>query len=141
MTRRSASGRNSASTLCLVALGDAQVVVVGDALLGQADAQLVEHDLDLALDQQVGQLERGIGHGELDDPVGEDVARAIQRVALQPAPDLRPQRVEVLVLRPTSATKSSSSSGSRLVAQLEQRDLELGRLAGQLRLRVVVAGR
>ena len=85
-TRRSASGRNSSQDLGLVTLGGAQVVVVADALLGQPHAQLVDHDLELALDEQVGQLERRVGDGELDDPIGEDVARAIECVALEALP-------------------------------------------------------
>ena len=97
LTRRSASGRNSVRTCVSVALGDAQVLLVADALLGEADLELVEHHLELAVDQQVGQLDRGVGNGELDDAVGEDVARPVERVALQAPLDLRAQRGEVVV--------------------------------------------
>ena len=37
----------------LVLLGHAQVVLVGDALLGHAHLELVDHDVDLALDQDL----------------------------------------------------------------------------------------
>ena len=42
-----------------------------------------------------GQLDGRVGDRVLDDPVGEAVACAVERVALEPLLDVGPQRVEV----------------------------------------------
>ena len=60
---------------------DLEIGLLGDALAGERGAELVVHHLDLLVDEDVGQLERRVGDGVLDDPVGELVAGAVEGVA------------------------------------------------------------
>jgi hypothetical protein len=53
---------------------DLEVRLLADALAGQRGAQLVVHDLDFLVDQDVRQLDRGVVGGVLDDLVREVVA-------------------------------------------------------------------
>ena len=61
-----------------------EVGLLGDALARERAAELVVHDLDLLVDQHVGQLDGRVGDGVFDDPVGEAVAGAVEGVALEP---------------------------------------------------------
>ena len=54
--------------------GDLEVGLLADALARQGAAELVVHDLDLLVDEHVGQLEGGVRDRVVDDPVGELVA-------------------------------------------------------------------
>ena len=70
--------------------GRLEVRGLGDALPGEGRAELVVHDLDLLVDQHVGQLEGRVGDRVLDDLVGELVARPVERVALEAGLDRPP---------------------------------------------------
>jgi len=72
----------------------------------------------------------GIGGGEVDDPIGEAVACAVALVALESLLDLGAQAGEVGVVahRPGEIV---IELGQALLAQLEEADLEVGRLAGR----------
>ena len=93
-------------------------------------------NLDLLVDEHGGQLDGGVGHRELDDPIGKGVAGLVEGVAPEPLADLHPQRGqidevthrsgEVIVLRRLD-----------LLAQLLELHHEVGGLAGQGRLAVV----
>ena len=61
LTRCSAGSRYSSRSLASSRSVARQVLLVADALLGQADLQLVEHHLDLAIDQQVRELDGRVG--------------------------------------------------------------------------------
>ena len=107
-----------------------------DALLGQPHAQLVVHDLDLALDEQLGDGHRRVGHGELDDALREDVPRPIPSAGCQPARDV--------VLEVGQIAEAADGLGEGIVRigqvghpKLAQRDRELDVLAGQRRLAIV----
>ena len=97
MTRCAAPSRYSVAQRRLVALGDAQVVLVADALLGEAHLELVEHHVDLAVDEQVGQRDGRVRGRVLDDPLGERMARAVERVAAHPLAEVGAERGEVVV--------------------------------------------
>ena len=73
-----------------------EVRLLGDALARERAAELVVHHLDLLVDQHVGQVDGRVGHGVFDDPVGEAVAGAVERVALEPAADVAAQLLERL---------------------------------------------
>ena len=64
-------------------LGDLEVGLLADPLPGERAAELVVHHLDLLVDEDVGQLERRVGDGVLDDLVGELVAGPVEGVALE----------------------------------------------------------
>ena len=68
------------------------------------------HHLDLLLDEDVGQVDRGVGDGVLDDLVGEAVAGLVESVPLEPLRDLLAEVGEVLK-SPIERAKSSSASG------------------------------
>ena len=87
-----------------------------------------------------GSVDRRVGHGELDDPVGEDVAGAIERVALEPAADIRAQAGHV-VERAHRLARSRRPLGHAPLAQLAQGGRELDGLAGQLGLASSPRGR
>ena len=84
-----------------------------------------------------GRSSGGVGDGVLDDPVGEGVARPVEGVALEARPDVGAQGGEVgeVAQRPDEVVVEV---GLDLLAKLPELDLEVGRLAGQLGLRVVV---
>ena len=84
-----------------------------------------------------GQLDGRVGDGVLDDPVGELVARPVEGVALEPRPDVGAQRVEVGEVA-ERADEVVVELGQDLLAQLAELDREVGLLAGQLGLGVVV---
>ena len=100
-------------------------------------AELVVHHLDLLVDEHVGQVDRRVGDGVLDDPVGEGVAGAIQRVGLEPLPDVGAQVVEG---REVAEAREEVLVEVRLdlLAQLLEVDGEVGRLSGQAGLAVVL---
>ena len=70
---------------------DLEVGLLGDALPGERAAELVVHHLDLLVHEDLGQLEGRVGHGVLDDPVGELVAGPVDGVALEPLLDVGSQ--------------------------------------------------
>ena len=88
--------------------------------------------------RHVGQLERGVGHRVLDDAIGESVAGAVEGVGLETGPDVGLERRQVRELAHGSRAKSSSTVGLDLLAQLLDLDAEVGDLAGQRRLPVVL---
>ena len=114
-----------------------EVGLLGDPLAGERRAELVVEHLDLLVDQDVGQLGGGVGHRVLDDPVGEPVAGPIERVALEPVLDLDPQRGHVGEVAHRLG-EVVVEVGQELLAELLEVDREVGRLAGQRRLAVVI---
>ena len=114
-----------------------QVGLFGDALARDRGPELVVHHLDLLVDQDVGELERRVRDRVFDDPVGELVACPVEGVALESLLDVRSQRVDVgkVTERPDEILVEI---GQDLRAQLAQLDREMGLLAGELGLRVVV---
>ena len=72
-----------------------EIGLLGDPLPGEARPELVVQDLDLLVDEDVRQLDGRVGHGVLDDPVGEAVPGPVEGVPLEPLADLGAQRVEV----------------------------------------------
>ena len=84
-----------------------------------------------------GSSTRRVGDGVVDDPVGELVARPVERVALEPRLDVGPQRVEVREIA-ERADEVVVELGLDLLAQLAELDREVGLLAGQLGLGVVI---
>ena len=107
-------------------VGHLEVGRLGDALAGQRGPELVVHHLDLLVDQDVRELERRVGDGVLDDPVGEPVARPIERVALEAMADLDAQRVEVGELAHRLG-EVVVQLGQDLLAKLLEVDREVGR--------------
>ncbi len=118
-------------------LGERQVLVHPDPLLGEPRAQLVAHDLDLVGDHHLGQLDRRVGGGEVDDPVAERVARLGLGALLHRVADLGPQLVEGLDVA-DALRELVGDLGQQLLAQVEQLDLEVGLLALQLLDTVVI---
>ena len=114
-----------------------EIGLLGDPLPGEARPELVVEDLDLLVDEDVRQLDGRVCHGVLDDPVGEAVPGAIEGVALEPDGDLGAQRVEIgeRAHRPGELVVEV---GQDLLAQLLELDREMGRLAGQGGLPVVL---
>ena len=135
---------------------DLRVGLFGDPLPREIRAELVVHDLDFLLDQdvrqaarvpaprlhldRVGQLQACVGDGVVDDPVGELVARLVEGVALQPLADLHAERVQVLVGSELLG-EAVGELGQHLGPKLLHVDLEMRRLAGEAGLRVVVRER
>ena len=87
-----------------------------------------------------GSSTRRIGDGVLDDPVGEAVARPVDGVALEPRPDVRAERLEVGEVA-EAPDEVVVEVGQDLLAELLELDREMGVLAGQARLAVVVRER
>ena len=77
-------------------LDDLEVGLLGDALASKARPELVVQDLDLLVDQHLGELDGGVRDRVLDDPIGELVSRPVEGVALEALPDVRPERGEVV---------------------------------------------
>ena len=122
--------------------------LLGDALPRQRAAQLVVHDLDLLVDEEVRDLDGGVLHRVVDDAVREAVTGAVEGVAVQPRPHLGPQggqvgelaqgrrerivgdRQDLLAELPERDVEVSSGALQGLVLVVErERDLELGRVA------------
>ncbi len=117
-----------------------EVGLLGDALAGERGAELVVHHLDLLVDQHVGQLDRRVRDGVLDDLVGEAVPGAVEGIALEPAADVGLQLLD----RPEAPRLGQEvvvEVGLDLLAQLLELDAEVGDLAGQARLAVVLRER
>ena len=72
-----------------------EIGLLGDPLPRDRAAELVVHHLDLLVDEDVRELERRVGDGVVDDPVGELMARSVDGVALETDLDVGTQRVEV----------------------------------------------
>ena len=136
MARSSAPGRKSACSSSRRLAGGLEVGLLRDPLACQRAAQLVVHHLDLLVHEEVRDLERGVLHRVVDDPVGEPVAGPVQRVAAQPLSDLRAElgQVRELALR---GGERVVRDRQHLLAQLPDRDREVGRGALQRRLLVV----
>ncbi len=100
-------------------------------------AELVVHHLDLLVDQDVRQLDGRVGDRVFDDPIGEVVARPVERVPLEPGADVGTQRIDVREVA-EGPDEIGIELGQHLLAELLELDLEMGRLAGQLGLGVVV---
>ena len=94
-------------------------------------AELVVHDLDLLVDQDVGQLDGRVGDGVLDDPVGELVAGPVEGVALEPRRGSPPAGRRGPRTRPACRAKSSSRSGRTFSRSSVSVDREVGRLPGE----------
>ena len=120
--------------------GGLEVRVLGDPLAGEAGAELVVHHLDLLVDQHVGQLDGRVGDRVLDDLVAELVAGTVERVAAEPLADVRLERREVLVVAHRLGERVVGV-GEDLLAELLEVHLEVGDLAGERRLRVVLRER
>ena len=121
-------------------LGDLEVGLLGDPLPGERAPELVVHHLDLLVEEDVRQVERRVRDRVVDDLVGELVARLVEGVALEPLLDPGPERRQVLEVTHRSG-EVVVGVGQHLLAQLPQLDLEVGHLAGERRLRVVVGER
>jgi hypothetical protein len=74
--------------------GPSRGTIHPDLLGRQPVAQLVAHDLDLVGDHHLRQLDAGVGRREIDDPVGEVVARLIGSAPGQGIADLGAQLVD-----------------------------------------------
>ena len=116
---------------------DLEIRLLGDALPGDRGAELVVHDLDLLVDEHVGQLEGRVRDRVFDDLVGELVARPVERVPLQPRLDVGPQRGEVREVAHL-VDELVVELRQDLLAQLLELDREVDGRAGQLRLAVVL---
>ena len=114
-----------------------QIGLLADPLPGERAAELVVHHLDLLVDQDVREVERRVGDRVFDDPIGEAVPCPIERVPLEPLLDVGPQRLDVgeVAERPDEVLVEV---GQDLLAQFAHVDREVGLLAGQLGLGVVV---
>ena len=117
-----------------------QIGLLGDALSRERAAELVVHHLHLLVDQDVRQLDGRVGDRVVDDPVGELVACPVERVALESRPDIGAQLLEVCEIA-ERADEVVVELGLDLLAQLAELDREVGLLAGQLGLGVVVGER
>ena len=96
----------------LVALaGDLRVGLLADPLAGEGAAELVVHDLDLLLDEDVGQVDRGVGDGVLDDPVGELRGGPCPGRSARAACLISTRSVARSAKSPIDRAKSSSASG------------------------------
>ena len=118
--------------------GDLEVGLLADPLAGERAAELVVHHLDLLVDQDVGELERGVGDGVVDDPVGELVAGPVEGVALEPTAGSRRAASSRSAKSPIVESELVVGVGQDLLAKLAQLDREVGLLAGQRLLGVVV---
>ena len=109
---------------------------LGDPLASEGGAELVVHHLDLLVDQDVRELDGGVGDRIFDDPVGEAVTGPVEGIALEALADLDAQRRQVgeVAHRPGELVVRL---GQHLLAELLDLDREVGRRAGQLGLAVV----
>ena len=95
------------------------------------------HDLDLLVDQDVGQLEGRVRGRVLDDLVCELVARLVEGVPLEARLDLHPHGGKVGE-RAQRAREVVVLDGQDLLAELLQVDLEPGGRSGEGRFGIVV---
>ena len=127
LARSSAPGRNSAwssSAVLPVAARYASSVIPWRARLRP---HLVVHHLDLLVDEDVGQVDRGVLHRVVDDPVGEPVARPVEGVPLEPRRAPRPAAPARSANSPSERAKLVVGRGQDLLAQLPQRRPRSGR--------------
>ena len=117
-----------------------EVRLFADALARERGAELVVHDLDLLVDQHVGQLDGGVGHGVLDDPVREAVPGAVERVLLEPLADVAAHLFERLE-PPDAGDEVLVQVRLDLLAKLLELDAEMRDLARERRLAVVLGER
>ena len=117
-----------------------EIGLLADALARERALELVVHDLDLLVDQHFGQLDGRVGDCVFDDPVGELVAGAVDGIALEPCLDVGLERVDRLEA-PEAGQEVLVEVRQDLLAELLELDAEVGRLAGHLRLRVIVRER
>ena len=117
--------------------GHLEVRLLGDAPARQGRAELVVHDLDLLVDQHVGQVHRRVGDCVLDDLVGELMASSVDRVVLEPLLDVGAQRIKVGVVA-HRAGEVVIEFGLDLLAQLLDVDREVSGLAREALLDVVL---
>ena len=89
-TWREAELEPYATLIGLGLLDGLEVGLLTDPLAGQGGAELVVHHLDLLVDQDVRELERGVGDGVLDDPIGKPVTGAIEGISLKAGPGRSP---------------------------------------------------
>ena len=121
-------------------LDGGQVGRLLDALPGERAAELVVHDLDFLVHQDLGQLDGRVGHGVLDDPVRERVAGPVEGIRREAVVDVGAQGGDVgevahLVDEVVVEIRQD------LLAQFLEVHREVGRLAGQGRLAVVLGER
>ena len=130
MTRFSASRPEVGVEVVVGLAGDLEVGLLADPLPGERAAELVVHDLDLLVDQDVGQVERRVGDRVVDDPVGELVARLVEGVPLEALADLAREARPGPRSRPSTARsrRRGRAGPSRGAPEL---DLEVGLLAGE----------
>ena len=113
-----------------------EVDLLRDPLPYECALHLVVHDLDLLVHEDFGRVDGPVGDGVLDDPVGELVARAVERVPLQTLADLRPQGVQVGVVA-DGAGELVVRVGCDLLAELLHGHREVRVLPGEVRLGIV----
>ena len=110
---------------------------LGDPLPGERRAELVVHHLDLLVDEDVRQLQGGVGDGVLDDPVGEPVAGPVERAPLEAARGSpgggRPSSAK----SPIDRANSSSASGMTFSRSSLSSTAKWADGAGEVRLAVV----
>ena len=121
-------------------LEDLEVGLLADALPRERRPELVVEDLDLLVDQDVGQVDRRVGYRVVDDLVRELVTGAVERVAFEARADLGAHLGHAGKVAHRLG-EGVVGVGQDLLAQLLDLGPEMDRLAAQRLLGVVIGER